>query len=142
MNAEVVSLLLVEDDDVEIEAIVRGLRGEKIANPIVTASDGAEALQILRGQHREKTLTRPYLIFLDLNMPGMSGFEFLDKIRGDDRLKDSIIFVLTTSAADEDRSRAYETNIAGYMVKEEVGPGFKKCAEMLSYYWAAVTLPD
>jgi len=133
-----VRILLIEDDDIDAMAVERGIRKLKLANPICRAMNGLEALEILRDKD---AITRPYIILLDLNMPIMGGLEFLKRIREDRDLKDSIIFVLTTSAADEDRAAAYEENIAGYIVKSDVKDGFHQVINMLDCYWRLVLLP-
>ncbi len=96
---------------------------------------------MLREQDAQRKAPRPRLILLDLNMPRMNGFEFLEAARADPRLKDEVIFVLTTSSADSDRSRAYDDNVAGYMVKSAVGPQFAKLTQLLDGYRRAVQLP-
>lgn len=136
-----INILLVEDDDVAAEAVSRNLKKLSIDYPIIHANDGLEALEILLNKHSEKIITKPFLVLLDLNMPRMNGFEFLNTIRSDDKLKESVVFVLTTSDDDKDRSRAYHECIAGYMVKSSVGPQFAKLAALLESYKMAVTLP-
>ncbi len=140
-NSGKVSILLVDDDDVAAESVVRSLRKHAMDFPVVLARDGMEALEILRGDHADLTIERPYLVLLDLNMPRMDGFEFLHEVRNDKKLRDSIIFVLTTSDADTDRARAYHENIAGYMVKSAIGPQFAKLASLLDNYRNTVSLP-
>lgn len=135
------SVLLVEDDDVQAEAVERSIGKSTLETQLVWAEDGLEALEILRKQHPTKRIERPYIILLDLNMPRMNGFEFLERIRNDLLLKDSVVFVLTTSDADTDRTRAYHENIAGYMVKQQVGPMFAKLVNLLRAYGESVTLP-
>jgi len=134
-----VSILLIEDDDIDAKAVERVVKKFKLTNPVIRATNGAEALEILRNK---ELIVKPYIIFLDLNMPIMGGLEFLKNIRQDDYLRDSIIFVLTTSAADEDRVAAYSENIAGYIVKSDVQGEFDKVLKMLDYYWHIVRLPD
>ncbi len=136
-----INILLVEDDDVAAEAVSRNLKKLSLDYPIIHANDGLEALEILSNKHSEKKIAKPFLVLLDLNMPRMNGFEFLNTIRNDDQLKDSVVFVLTTSDDDKDRSRAYHECIAGYMVKSSVGPQFAKLAALLESYKMAVTLP-
>jgi CheY-like chemotaxis protein len=131
------SILLVDDDDVAAEAVVRGLRKHSAEFPIVIAEDGAAALAILRGEHSEH-VAAPYIVLLDLNMPGMSGLEFLQTIRVDPALRSTIVFVLTTSGAEADRRRAYELSIAGYMTKAGVGPQFAGLARFLTAYDSVV----
>ena len=137
-----VSILLVEDDDLDAKAVQRAFRKLRIANNFVRAKDGVEALELLRGEDSEITLGRPNIILLDLNMPRMNGLEFLEEVRRDEELRDQVIFVLTTSKADEDKAAAYKGNVAGYIIKSDVGSGFSKVLEMLQYYWKVVVLPD
>lgn len=140
-NLSKVNILIVDDDDVAAESVVRSLRKHAMDFPITLARDGLEALEILRHQHNDLRIEKPYLVLLDLNMPRMDGFEFLQEVRSDKHLHDSIIFVLTTSDADSDRTRAYHENIAGYMVKSAVGPQFAKLANLLDNYRSTVSLP-
>lgn len=137
-NYSEVSILLIEDDDIDAKAVERGVKKLKLLNTIIRTRNGSEALKLLRDDSKIK---RPYLILLDLNMPIMGGLEFLQNIRKDKNLKDSIIFVLTTSAADEDRVAAYSENIAGYIVKSDMKEGFEKVIKMLDCYWRVVLLP-
>lgn len=140
-NPAKVNILLVDDDDVAAESVVRSLRKNTIDFPITLARDGIEALEILRRSHTDLSIEKPYLILLDLNMPRMDGFEFLQEIRNDKDLRDSIVFVLTTSDFDSDKTRAYNENIAGYMVKSAVGPQFAKLATLLDNYRSTIALP-
>lgn len=140
-TAPELTVLLVDDDDVACEAVTRSFKKYSIPFPIVTAQDGQEALEILRGQHPSKHLLDPFVILLDLNMPRMNGFEFLQVLRNDPILSSHIVFVLTTSNDDSDRTRAYAEHIAGYMVKSSVGPQFSKLANLLVNYRSSVTFP-
>jgi len=135
------SLLLVDDDDVATEAVIRSLRRYGVDYPTVSAEDGRAALSILHGTHPQRRICRPFVVLLDLNMPRMNGFEFLQLLRSDDHLRDTVVFVLTTSGSDTDRTRAYQENIAGYMVKSAVGPQFSKLVKLLDDYHAVVQLP-
>ena len=141
MNNSELNILLVDDDDVAAESVVRSLRKNHHDYSITLAQDGVEALEILRQQHPQLSVEKPYLILLDLNMPRMNGFEFLHELRADRELHESVVFVLTTSNAESDKAQAYRENIAGYMVKSMVGPQFTKLAGLLGEYVAAVQLP-
>ena len=136
-----VTILLVEDDDVDAMTVERALEKLRILNPYIRAKNGVEALEILHGNDQAPPLERPYLILLDLNMPLMGGIEFLQEVRKDPKLKDSVVFVLTTSSADEDKVAAYNEHIAGYIVKYNVKQGFSEVIEMLDSYWRVVVLP-
>jgi CheY-like chemotaxis protein len=137
INTAPFSVLLVDDDDVAAEAVVRGLRKHAMDCPVVIAEDGKIALEILRDQH-ERKITKPMLVLLDLNMPRMNGIEFLKELRTDQGLKSTVVFILTTSGAEADRSRAYNEGIAGYMVKSGVGPQFKGLSRLLTEYRSSV----
>jgi CheY-like chemotaxis protein len=135
------SVLLVDDDEVACEGVMRSLRKNDIHCQVVVAEDGLEALQILRQEHPAKSVQEPFLVLLDLNMPRMDGFEFLEAVRADPALREIVVFVLTTSGRDADRSRAYSENVAGYMVKSHVGPQFSLLAGFLEKYGQAVQFP-
>jgi CheY-like chemotaxis protein len=135
------NILLVEDDDVAAESVMRGLSRCGISAPVVWVQDGEAALRVLRGADPERHAPRPRVVLLDLNMPRMNGFEFLQHARADPALRDEVVFVLTTSDTDADRMRAYHENVAGYMVKAAVGPQFAKLAQLLQSYRLAVRLP-
>lgn len=132
-----VTVLLVEDDDVDAMAIERSFTKARVGNPIVRASNGLEALALLR----DNKITLPYIILLDLNMPRMNGLEFLTELRNDPTISDSIVFVLTTSDKDEDIVSSYKKNVAGYFVKNEAGSGFSNVVAMLEGYWKIALLP-
>lgn len=135
-----VDILLVEDDEVDARAVERAFRKQKIGNPITVACDGVEALEFLRGQNG-KSLPRPYIILLDLNMPRMNGIEFLKELRDDENLRTSVVFVLTTSNDDRDKTAAYEQVVAGYIVKSEAGKDFLELVQMLERFTIIVKLP-
>jgi len=142
MNVAEVNILLVEDDEVDVKAVKRALRELKILNSLTVASDGIEALQLLRGENGREPLKRPFLILLDLNMPRMGGIEFLDEIRGDPALSHSLVFVMTTSEDEEDRFRAYDRHVAGYMLKHSPARTFIDAVTMLDHYWRVIELPQ
>ena len=139
--APTVNLLLVEDDEVDVQGLKRAFSKGRIANPITTARDGIEALEILRGLNGRTKLPKPHLILLDLNMPRMNGIEFLEEIRGDEELKGTVVFMITTSKADEDKARAYGHNVAGYIVKQDPANTFMEAVSLLEHYWKVVEFP-
>lgn len=140
-RSDPLSILLIEDDDVAAESVMRSLDKAGLTVPLHWAQDGLHALEILRGEHASQAAPRPRVILLDLNMPRMNGFEFLQALRTDPRLHDEVVFVLTTSDDESDRTRAYHENIAGYMVKSAVGPQFSKLVALLQSYQCAIKLP-
>ena len=139
---EPVRFLIVDDDEVTVMSLKRAIRKLNLANDVSVARDGIEALDFLRGQgSASSALLPPYLILLDINMPRMDGHEFLAEIRGDDALKRSVVFVLTTSDTKEDIDRAYEKNVAGYVVKEDPYSTLRDTLAMVHQYQQLVVLP-
>ncbi len=111
------TFLLVEDNELDVEKIQRGLARLRIDNPVIRARNGYEALDVLRGVDGTPPLGMPYIILLDLNMPKMNGIEFLQEIRRDPTLAGAPVFVLTTSDRSQDIEDAHRHNICGYIVK-------------------------
>ncbi len=137
-----VTILAVDDDSVDTMAIRRSFKTLNIGNPIVEARNGIEALEHLRGENGCQKVPQPHLVLLDLNMPRMGGIEFLKVLREDPRLSRTLVFVLTTSGADEDRARAYDMNVAGYLLKHRTGSNFIDTISMLEQYWKTVNFPN
>jgi CheY-like chemotaxis protein len=135
-SSRVVTILLVEDDEVDVKALKWAFDKLKVANPLVIARDGVEALEVLRD------LPRPYLIITDINMPRMNGIELLRKIRQSEQFRDSIVFVLTTSNDEQDKIDAYDLNVAGYMLKTDMGTSFSRAISLIDNYWKVVEFPD
>ena len=136
-----VKFLIVDDDQVSVMAIKRALKKLKILNPIVEASDGQYALDILREEAKAENGLPPFLVTLDLNMPRMDGFEFLEAVRNDPTLHRAVIFVLSTSDTPNDIAAAYDRNIAGYIVKDDLGDSFEAALNMIDSYARVVELP-
>jgi len=138
MRKQAIQVLLIEDNEVDVEALRRAFDANGLDNTIVVAHDGRAGIEALQtGRVR-----RPYIILLDLNLPRMNGLEFLEELRCSPEFRDSVVFVLTTSKRDEDKIAAYQKYVAGYMVKSEVGTAFAKLVDLLSSYWRVVRLPS
>jgi len=142
MPDPVLSLLVGEDDDVAAEAIVRGIRKRGLDWQVLVVEDGAEALEVLRGNRPERTLRKPFALVVDLNMPRMNGFELIETLRRDPELRRTVVFVLTTSNSQSDRKRAYELGVAGYLVKSGAEPQHSNVVGLLHSYREAVLFPD
>ena len=132
-----ISLLIVEDDDIDATALKRALHKLKLLNPVYRAKDGLEAIELLR----KGEIPMPYIILLDLNMPRMNGLEFLEELRSDPSLTHSIVFVLTTSKSDEDIIAAYREHVAGYLLKQRMDNDFLQVVSLLDHYWRIIELP-
>jgi CheY-like chemotaxis protein len=138
---DLMSILLVEDDKIDAMAVKRAFRELKIGNQVIEAGNGIEALEYLRGENGRPKPAAPCLVLLDLNMPRMGGIEFLDELRRDAILRSTLVFVMTTSNAEEDRMRAYGFNVAGYVLKHRAGQSFLEAIEKLDSYWRLIELP-
>lgn len=138
MGEKALNILLVEDDQVDVMNVRRAFEKNRIANPLFVASNGLEALEMLRsGDIPEERR----IVLLDLNMPRMSGLEFLREIRADSALHSTVVIVLTTSNDERDKIEAYNLNVAGYLLKPVTFLNFVETMAALNKYWALVELP-
>ena len=136
-----VTILLVEDDDGDAYAVRRAFRKAKIANQILRALDGIEALDILKGANSKSKLKAPYVLLVDLNMPRMNGIQLIQAMRQDAELHRCVVFILTTSKREEDMAAAYDLNVAGYIVKQTAGIDFLNLVNLMDWYARIVELP-
>jgi CheY-like chemotaxis protein len=135
------NILLVEDDDGDAKAVERAFRNSAIANPILRAIDGIEALEMIRGDNGKIKPPQPYLLLVDLNMPRMGGIALVKALREDASLRHAVVFMLTTSKREEDKIAAYNLNVAGYILKETAGQDFLNLVRLMDCYWRIVELP-
>lgn len=138
IEEKVLNILLVEDDQVDVMNVKRAFARNRITNPLFVASDGIEALEMLR--HGQVPSTRR-MILLDLNMPRMNGIEFLRELRRDSELQHTPVVVLTTSNDERDKIEAYNLNVAGYLLKPVTFINFVELTAALNKYWTLVELP-
>ena len=92
MAAQPYKILLVDDDDICAMGLKRAMRRLDLPNTFYIANDGIEALELLRGNDNASPVETPYLVLLDLDMPRMSGHEFLREVRSDPRLSKKVVF--------------------------------------------------
>ena len=112
-----VNIFLVEDDEVDAMSVKRALRELKICNPLYRATDGIDALEILRGANGKKKLPSPFIILLDLNMPRLGGLETLSAIKSDPELYVIPVIVLSTSGSLDDVEESYKARANGFVQK-------------------------
>ena len=136
------NILLVEDDEVDVMNVQRAFKKNNITNPLYFATNGIEALVMLRGNDNPPSLPRERrMILLDLNMPKMNGIEFLRELRADPELKPIPVIVLTTSNEDRDKVEAYNLNVAGYILKPVTFSNFVEAVGTLNKYWTLSEMP-
>lgn len=142
MPDKMLNILLVEDDEVDVMNIQRAFKKNNITNPLYLASNGVEALSILRGTDLKLNIPQVRrLILLDLNMPKMNGIEFLKELRADEELKTIPVIVLTTSNEDKDKVEAYKFNVAGYILKPVTFTNFVETVATMNKYWTLSEMP-
>jgi CheY-like chemotaxis protein len=113
------NLLVIEDDDVDGEAILRCLHGHETWRVLVVNS-AQEAFGILHNRNGQGPAIKPCVILLDLDLPGMDGFEFLRILRGNPLTKNCVVVVLSGLATQHNRARAFEYGVAEYLVKDNL----------------------
>jgi len=132
------TILLVEDDQVDVMSVKRAFERNHILNPLHVAADGIEGLAALRGPLRS---VERLIVLVDINMPRMNGIEMLRELRADPELRATPVVVLTTSNDDRDRVEAYNLNVAGYLLKPVTFSNFVELTAALNKYWSLVELP-
>jgi CheY-like chemotaxis protein len=143
-SAEPVEILLVEDNPTDAELCIRSLKKRNLANRLVWAKDGAEALDFVfaTGSYSGRSATaRPKVILLDLRLPKVSGLEVLQKIRDDERTKTIPVVVLTSSKADRDVAEAYKLGVNSFISKPVAFDAFVEVMNQLSLYWLLINRP-
>lgn len=140
-DARLISFLLIEDDPDHAHLIRRSLENNRVANQVEHVKNGAEALEYLfhQGIYKDKSL--PDVILLDLKLPKVDGHEVLRRIKNDEQLKVIPVVILTTSAAETDREKAYKEYANSYLVKPLDFNSFKKMADELNLYWGIWNQP-
>ncbi len=130
-------ILLVENDPVQAKAIERAFEALEVRCPCVHSADGKEALVYLRHQNEEK----PWLILLSLDLPGMTGVEFLEVVKSDEVLKTIPVVLLTTSSHQNDITQSFELGAAGYMIKTSEYEGLLETLRTIAQYWSLCERP-
>lgn len=135
--ADPVSILLIEDSETDVEIAEWTFKKANITNPLYIAGDGVQALEMLSAEDENK-IAQPCVLLIDINMPRMDGFAFLEAIRDNQALNKNIAFMLTTSSWERDIERAYSMNVAGYILKDDI----KRLSEFLGGYLKINHFPD
>jgi two-component system response regulator len=137
-------ILLVEDSPDDEELTTRALRQAKIANEIVVARDGAEAVEFLFGEgaHAGRDVSRtPAVILLDLKLPKLSGLDVLNRVRADPRTKLIPTVILTSSSEEEDMLKSYQLGANSYVRKPIDFSQFAVAVSQLGVYWLLLNQP-
>ena len=136
-------ILLVEDNPNDLELTLIALDKSQLANDVVIARDGAEALDYLlgRGAHATRALGNPAVVLLDLKLPKVDGLEVLHEIRSTPGLKSVPVVMLTSSKEEQDLLRSYELGVNAYVIKPVDFKEFVKAIADLGIFWAVLNEP-
>jgi CheY-like chemotaxis protein len=136
-------ILLVEDDPRDVELTLTALDDYKLANEVVVARDGQQALDYLRcqGEYSARVQENPAVLLLDLKLPKVDGLEVLKEIRADERLKLIPVVVLTSSQEEKDMIRSYTLGVNAYVVKPVDFHEFINAVKELGVFWALINEP-
>jgi CheY-like chemotaxis protein len=143
MNADVKTILLAEDDPNDAELTLTALAEYNLANKVMVAHDGEEALDYVyhRGKFKARVNGNPIFVLMDLKMPKVNGLEVLRQMKSDEKLKMIPVIVLTSSREAPDLAEAYELGVNAYVVKPVDFQDFIKAVKELGVFWAAINEP-
>ena len=131
-------ILLVDDNPDDVLITQRAFKKGKIKNKLYTVENGVEAIKFLRKEGDYSKASVPALIFLDVNMPLMNGFQVLEKIKGDKELRKIPVIMLTTSERDSDIDKAYALGCNSYIVKPVNFQKFLEVIITVQEYWLQI----
>lgn len=142
-NVTPIELLLVDDDDADIFLAKRAFKKSNVLSRIQTAKNGEEGIALLRREEPFAQAVRPDLILLDLNMPRMTGFEFLEIVKADDDLKSIPAIVMTNSQSDIDMTKCYQRHANAFISKPIELADFMRIIQAIEMFWyQAARLPQ
>ena len=136
-------ILMVEDDPLDVELTLTALEEYNLANEVVVARDGAEALDYLycRGSFETRSNENPAVMLLDLKLPKVDGLEVLQQIKSDEKLKLIPVVVLTSSHEEKDMVASYKLGVNAYVVKPVDFHEFVNAIKELGAFWAVINEP-
>jgi CheY-like chemotaxis protein len=136
-------ILIVEDDPNDVELTLTALTDYNLANEVVVARDGQQALDYLycRGEFKTRSTGNPAVMLLDLKLPKVGGLEVLQQVKSDERLKMIPVVVLTSSNEEKDMMRSYSLGVNAYVVKPVDFHEFVNAVKELGVFWAVINEP-
>lgn len=136
-------ILLVEDNQGDIILTKRAFKEAKMANELIIATSGEEAIRILRNDEGLTPPPRPDLILLDLNLPQMSGQDVLQIVKNSPELRTIPVVILSSSSAEQDVLKVYNLHSNGYITKPVALEGFKAVIQKIEAFWFTLNVfPD
>jgi len=134
---------MVEDDPKDVELTLTALEDYNLANEVVVAQDGEEALDYLycRGKFAARSSDNPAVMLLDLKLPKIDGLEVLQQVKSDEKLKMIPVVVLTSSHEEKDMVTSYKLGVNAYVVKPVEFHEFVNAIKELGIFWAVINAP-
>jgi CheY-like chemotaxis protein len=142
-RVEVGRILLVEDSPNDVELTLTALAESRLANEVVVARDGEEALDYLyrRGAYQGRSNGNPAVVLLDLKLPKLDGLEVLHQVKADPALRSIPVVMLTSSREERDLVRSYDLGVNAYVVKPVEFAEFAASLKEVGLFWAVVNQP-
>jgi CheY-like chemotaxis protein len=142
-NSKLGRILMVEDDPKDVELTLTALEEYNLANEVIVARDGAEALDYLysRGEYKMRSSGNPAVMLLDLKLPKVDGLEVLKQIKSDAELRMIPVVVLTSSKEEKDMVASYKLGVNAYVVKPVDFHEFVNAIKELGVFWAIINEP-
>lgn len=136
-------ILLVEDNPKDLELTLAALERSQLANEVITARDGAEALDWLmcRGPHANRNSGDPAVVLLDLKLPKIDGLEVLERIKSSEEFRHVPVVMLTASREESDLIRSYKLGVNAFVVKPVAFQDFFKAIQEVGMFWAILNEP-
>jgi CheY-like chemotaxis protein len=143
MEGKLGRILMVEDDPNDVELTLTALEEYHLANEVVVARDGQQALDYLycRGEFSSRPPENPAVMLLDLKLPKVDGLEVLQQVKSDQNLMMIPVVVLTSSQEEKDMMRSYRLGVNAYVVKPVDFHEFVNAVRELGAFWAVINQP-
>ncbi len=142
MHAEIKKILIVDDSPKDVELAISALREKNLANEVIVAEDGEEALDYLyrRGNYADYEKGNPAVILLDIKMPKMNGIELLKHIKADPEFQYIPVIMVTSSREEKDLIESYKLGANSYVVKPVDIEKFIDAIKAVGQYWAVINV--
>ena len=140
MNTQAVEILLVDDNDDDVVMMREAIDENSELKIVQTACNGQQALDFLRRCSGFEEAKRPDLVLLDINMPGLNGFEVLQQIRSDVQLREIPVVMLTSSRREEDVAQSYAEGACSFITKPIGFDHLRDTIQLFSKYWTCVSV--
>jgi len=142
MSERQIAILLVEDNPADVHLTLTALRDARSSSEVHVVTDGAKALDFLTRQGDYAKAPRPDLVFLDLNLPKVDGYQVLETMKADPVLRRIPVVAISGSRSEIDIARAYDDQISAYLVKPPgVDEYFAAIRSLKELWFHAAALP-